>query len=204
MDIRGSEYGKIVDIVAEVVRFMVPYRGIVLSVDDEEKRGRVQCAVPELGWIGGPESPWCSPVYTNNAITLPSVDDVVEIRFFNGDPSQPHYYGRVGSIKAQKLINHLEPTDRVIWERPDGSSYILFQDDDGVLKIQADEININGTEDFLVLFKKLDDKIQAWVSSVKTHTHPGVESGGSSTAMSPGIPDLDISDASTTTIKTGG
>jgi hypothetical protein len=204
MDTRGSEYGKILDLVAKQVRFLVPYRGIVLSLDDTEKRGRVQCSVPELGWIGGAESPWCEPVYTNNGISLPEIDEVVEIRFFNGDPSQPHYYAKVGEVKSQKLKNHLAPTDRVIWERPDGSSYILFQDEAGVLKIQADEIDINGDSDYLVLYKKLAADINTWVTALKLHTHSGVETGGGSTAPASGISDLDISDASTTTIKTGG
>lgn len=204
MDIRGNDYGKILDIVAEQVRFLVSYRGIVLSVDDSEKRGRVQCSVPELGWIGGPESPWCEPVYTNNGISLPEVDDVVEIRFFNGDASQPHYYGKVGEVKTQKLKNHMKPTDRVIWEKPDGSSYILFQDDSGKLKIQSDGIEINGASDALVLYSKLNAKVQAWITALKLHTHTGVSTGGGTSGAASGIGDLDISDSATTTIKTGG
>lgn len=134
MDPRGNVYGIIKDLVAESARFAVPYRGVVVNVEDPEGRGRVKCSVPELGWVIDSACPWCEPEYVNDGISVPRVDDVVKVWFMAANPAAPYYGGRLGEIKGQKPTEYSRGK-RVPWQSPDGDAPIVYDETTKMLDV---------------------------------------------------------------------
>jgi phage gp45-like len=70
----------------------------------------------------------------------------------------------------------------------------------GLISLKTDgTIEINGGDKYLVLHSELDSILQGFVTAMNTALAAKVDGGGS-----PGTLSLDISAASTTTVKTGG
>lgn len=72
------------------------YQGFVKNINDDEKRGRIQCICPEV--LGEALSAWCEPcvpvAFDNGGdICIPPVDEAVWIMFINGDIDRPVWLG---------------------------------------------------------------------------------------------------------------
>lgn len=143
MDASNTLYGQIFDMVAKASRFMRPYQGRVLSVDDLERRGRVQCAVDELGWFTQAEAPWCEPVYRGGHLCVPAVGDYVMIAFLAGSGARPIWDGLLGEVSGQQPAEYDGPKKRVLYSR-DGRSVVHDEDDDTLTVDGFDTVKING------------------------------------------------------------
>ena len=78
--------------------------------------------------------------------------------------------------------------------------------DTSAMEIMYDDgyVNIQGNSNFAVLYNELKAKLDALETQLKTHVHPGVSSGGSSTGASATAFDCDISSAKSAKVKLGG
>jgi len=73
-------------------RFFGKYRGLVMNVEDSEKRGRITAKVPDV--YGENESPWALPSLpfagkNHGLVIIPERDDGVWMEFEAGDPARP-------------------------------------------------------------------------------------------------------------------
>lgn len=72
------------------------YQGVVTNIQDEEKRGRIKCKIPDV--LKDKESAWCDPMVTVaydycGDFCIPLVNEMVWIMFIAGDPNRPVYFG---------------------------------------------------------------------------------------------------------------
>ncbi len=77
------------------------YFGIVRDIEDpgigvtKKKMRRIRATIPELGMKEDEFTPWAFAVQPSRGDWLPSIGDVVLIRFKNGNPATPYYIGLV-------------------------------------------------------------------------------------------------------------
>lgn len=206
MNGRGNELGAITDLIAEKTRFMRPYLGEVLDVEDSESRGRVKCSVPELGWFTGGESPWCDPLHRYDA-RVPAAGEYVVVMFMAGNPSRPVYLGTSGEVAGQAPKHYSGPATRVLYS--DGERQVTYDADADELLIDGfGSVKVNGDSKSLVTHAELDAALQAMVNQLNLHTHLvaslGAPTGPASASTPPVTFSVDISAAETRTLKTGG
>ena len=87
----------------------------------------------------------------------------------------------------------------------DQESKIRITADAGTLKVNANQkIELNGSSKKFVTHKELDTALQKFVTALNSHTHTGVQTGGGSSGTPASPMTIDISDAATSSVVTGG
>lgn len=203
MNLRGNELGAIMDLLAERTRFVRPYVGEVLPGEDPERRGRVKCAVAEVGWLRADEAPWCEPVYVNGGQVTPPAGRFVMVAFLGGNPSRPVYLGEVGEVTGQQPAPYDGPSKRVLYA--DGTREVTYDAAADSLKVNGfGSVEINGNSKSFVTHAELDAALSAFVTQLGLTLASGSNGGGPVVfAVSPPS-SIDISAAATATVKTGG
>lgn len=78
-------------------RYFGKYAGIVSSIEDDRKLGRIKATVPQvLGFDKNGiliETDWCWPCFASGNFELPKIKDGVWIEFENGNPDRPIWSG---------------------------------------------------------------------------------------------------------------
>ena len=73
------------------------YQGIVTSISDPEKRGRIKVKCPDV--LGGnTESAWCDPLVPvaydgGGDFCMPAINETVWLQFIAGDANKPVWLG---------------------------------------------------------------------------------------------------------------
>jgi len=152
------------------------YRGIVVSVDDPEKMGRITAQVPEI--LQEETSPWALPAApfagaSHGLVLIPEVGDGVWIEFEAGDPSRPIWTGGwwasgelpdPGGTQARVLVTSkghklvLDDQNKEIDLLHSGGAELKMTDDDITLtigqsefKMTKDQISLkNGTTEITI------------------------------------------------------
>lgn len=115
-------------------RYYSTYRGIVMSVDDPDKAGKIAVQVPSVHNI----TRWAFPKYhhggpnTGFKYLTPPVNSIVYVEFENGDPNHPlwSYHGwAIGEIPEE-----LDNPRTLGLVTPKGNK-VYLNEDDGVLKV---------------------------------------------------------------------
>lgn len=203
----------ITNIVKEETRWLRHYSAQVVDNEDILQKGRVKVIIPDLGFDTPEQGMWCFP-RQGNSLSVPLIDEWVEIYFMRGDPNEPRYL-YYASESMEVSPNYTGIKDRVIFESPETGEFIKYNDEEKKITVQTTEaeitidadsnvtvggdvnldvsgtINVTGatainllgaTEAFLN-----GTTFDSWLSTtLKTifdaHVHPGVTSGGASTA----------------------
>ena len=157
------------------------YQGIVTSIKDPEKRGRIKVRCPEV--LGGStESAWCDPLvpvaYDNGGdFCIPTKDETVWLQFIAGDVNRPVWLGGWWQKNMTPLGKNYEKIDKIrIINYADCT--ITMQDDTikinvgtgkGDLIIEKGSVTVNG--DLTVTGKVSADSVSADGISLATHKH---------------------------------
>jgi len=75
---------------------------------------------------------------------------------------------------------------------------------DGKAVINTDSIELNGNSKTFVTYAELNTALQLFVTALNLHVHSGVTTGPGSSGPPAASMSIDISNAETTTVKTGG
>ena len=69
------------------------YQGVVSSIKDTEKRGRIKIKCPDV--LGETESAWCDPVAYDGGgdFCMPALNETVWVMFIDGDANRPVWLG---------------------------------------------------------------------------------------------------------------
>lgn len=83
------------------------YQGVVTSVKDKEKRGRLKMKCPDV-LDADTESAWCDPVIPvaydgGGDFCMPAIGETVWVMFIGGDPNLPVWIGNWWSVKDTPL-----------------------------------------------------------------------------------------------------
>lgn len=115
-------------------RYYSSYRGIVMSVDDPEKAGKIAVQIPSIYNI----TKWAFPKYhhggpnTGFKYLTPPVGSLVYVEFENGDPSHPLWSFHGWAI--DEVPEELNNPNTLGLVTPKGNK-VYLNDDDGVLKV---------------------------------------------------------------------
>jgi len=113
-------------IVAQETKYLRTYIGHVLNNQDSLSKGRVQVELAALGWMGADQAPWCWP-RDKHGMSVPVVDEWVEVSFINGDPSLPVYRGLAAEIQGNVAKAYNGTTTRhVLFSDPDDKVEMVF------------------------------------------------------------------------------
>jgi hypothetical protein len=158
-----------------------------------------------------------APLYLQaNEESVPLPGDYVTLVKVPGKES----YVAVGVLP---ILDNADEGEKKIFSRDSGGNVKakIYLDKTGKLTIDTDSdidingggtitidgttnIELNGNSKSFVTYTELNMALQLLVTALNSHTHTGVQAGGSSTGT-PGSPmTLDISSSETSTIKTGG
>lgn len=166
-------------------RYYGLYQGIVTSIDDPEKRGRIKVKCPSV--LGADtESAWCDPLvpvaYDNGGdFCLPTKDEAVWLQFIEGDVNKPVWLGGwwqkdktpLGSnytgIDKVRIINYADCTITM----QNGKIDINVADGSCDLRIEHNKVTVKGN---LVVEGSItsSEDIKADGVSLINHTHGGV------------------------------
>lgn len=209
MNRRDDEYGELLSVFTEETKYLKTYDGKVLETTDELEKGRVRIQVPELGWMIASECPWVDQEYPGRGCIVPNVDDWVVVYFIAGDVARPRYRSRTSAIEGGTPGSFDGVNKKVLFD--DGETVIVYDDEEKQLSITGpkkiivtgDGIELNGADYKLVLHDKLVDILEIFMTALNAHVHTSASPG--SPTSQPSVPlELDIADAATTTISTGG
>lgn len=125
MDLTRTTRGAIEQIVREETRYLRHYFGTVLRNDDELNRGRVLASVPELGWNTEDQAAWCFPRQAH-ALSVPAIEEIVEIYFMAGDPNRPVYLGLPADFVDNLPPSYVDPTTHIVFEDPQEATLIRW------------------------------------------------------------------------------
>lgn len=206
---RNDEYGELLQVIADETRYMKEYEGKVLDTGDELKKGRVRIQIPNLGWMLPTESPWVDPEYFGRGCIVPKVDDWVVVYFIAGDMTKPRYRSRTAAITGSTPASYTDVKDKVLFD--DGTTVIVYDDSSKELSItgpakiivSGDAIELNGNSKKFVTHAELNSALQTFITALNTHVHTSGGSGSPTTPPTTSM-SIDISNAATTTLKTGG
>ena len=129
MSVPKTFYRTIAEIVLKETRYLKSYKGKILDVADDEKKGKILIAIPSLDIITKDEAPWVFPITANSIIT-PKVDDWVVVIFLEGDKNQPRYIGTDTLVKGviPKIFDG-NPKKHVLFESNDENGTITYDED---------------------------------------------------------------------------
>jgi hypothetical protein len=137
-DIRNE----IIRIVRKETIYLRTFKGKVLDNKDDDNEGRVIVAVLELGLETKENGLFCYP-RDKNSMSVPAVDDWVEVYFENGDIDSPRYRGTANEIKDMLPKNYENEKTHVLFENPDNDKeYILYDAKNKKLTINIEDVTI--------------------------------------------------------------
>jgi hypothetical protein len=166
MDRTNDLYDFIKDTIAEETRWLRHYTGIVLDVEDQEKKGWVLVGIMELGQESQAQGFWARPREKN--IQIPKVDDLVEVYFMNGDQNKPCYVGILHDMKDQLCKNYTGTKDQIIFEdREEKDNKIMFDREEKQFIIGGKEKKIKILIDEYEIEDSNGNKIVASSTSIK-------------------------------------
>lgn len=151
------------------------YIGIVKKTVDPENEGRVLVLIPELGIDSEENGFWCSS-RDKNSISLPALDDWVEVYFISGDRDRPVYMGVANEMMGmlpKKFSGKKQ--DHILFENPNNDTeYIKYNEDDKQLSIVFSKIKLlsERVSDNLVAFNDLKSGFDTLRNNHNTHSHP--------------------------------
>lgn len=171
------------------------YQGVVTNIQDEEKRGRIKCMIPEV--LKDKESAWCDPMVTVaydycGDFCIPLVNEMVWIMFIAGDPNRPVYFGGwwqknrspIGEtytgLDDLRIINYANCT--IIMKKD--IITINIGEGTGDLEIKDGQVKVYGNltvTGHISAGSVSAGSVTAGGVSLSNHKHGGVESGGSQT-----------------------
>lgn len=192
-------------------RYYATYYGYVLENEDPDNMNRIFVWVPEVmgakerGIWAYPKSQFGGNGYGINLV--PQKNDMVFITYRHGHPryplwqhgnyakgekpsefNSPNIYGFKTPKGSVLIIN--DDTEEVSIKNPDGEYILLSKDQlfikykDASLKFQDNVVTINGgTYGGLVKVNDLFNKVNRLEQAFNQHTHSGVSSGNSNTAI---------------------
>lgn len=212
MNRRGDEFGEIIDVVSDMIRYLKTYPGEVLDNQDELNRGRCKISIPMLGWISQTEAPWVEPEYIGEGALTPKVGATVSVYFIAGDSNRPVYRSKIGEFAGSVPKSYKNPDTRIIYD--DGVVVIMYDSSREAVSITgAKVIELNGDDKPLVIYAPLDAGLQEFIT--KYNTDMGVIKAAAAAAISAsglwatpldaiGGASLDISGSESQTVVSGG
>ena len=122
--------------------FFGKYRGVVTSIEDPLKIGRIRAHVPDV--LGDFESGWampCAPFGGKGMgfFALPTVNAGVWIEFEHGDPDYPIWTGTWWGSSSEMASDLSNSPYKVVVIKTDGGNRILLDDTDsnGAITLQT-------------------------------------------------------------------
>lgn len=166
------------------------YQGIITSIKDPEKRGRIKIKCPEVFSDDETISAWCDPcvnvAYDNGGdFCVPSVDETVWVMFIAGDVNRPVWLGGwwqekmsplgkdYSKIDDVRIINYSDCT--IVMKK--GTITINVGSGTGDLVIEDNKVTVRGD---LVVNGKItasNDIVASNSVSVLNHTHTSSTAG---------------------------
>lgn len=123
--------------------FQRVYSGEVISVTDEENRGRVQVSSIDFGFTSQEDGFWCEP-RGMNSLTVPKIKAWVDFYFVNGDMDRPAYFALTHEMADVPPKSYKSEKTHVIFEDPNDSEVNVFYDADSkTMRLNADKFNFN-------------------------------------------------------------
>lgn len=190
-------------------KYLRTYLGKVISTEDSLQRGRVQCEIPGLEWLGEGRAIWCWPRQIAGVVP-PMEGQFVEVSFRGGRLDQAVYQGVAHEIAGNKPPEYERPGKPVLFQDPETEDYVTYDRDEQtmevfvkeLMRLLSDRIDIGeGTEPVALadaLVSYLDD-LKSWADG---HTHgpgtyatsqgPVTGASGSPASGSPTVPGDDI------------
>lgn len=181
-------------------RFYSIYRGMVVDNNDPNHMNSLQVAIPE---IQGGIIIWALPfgqhggLKTGFKYLAPEIGDTVYIMFEYGNPSKPlwTYHG----FGLEQIPEELDDPNKMGIITPNGNLVILDETSgelsvftEGNITIKSNKVIQfqEGANEGLIKIKELTNKLNQTISELEalrstfnTHTHSGVQSGGSTSAV---------------------
>lgn len=181
-------------------RFYSIYRGMVVDNNDPNHMNSLQVAIPE---IQGGIIIWALPfgqhggLKTGFKYLAPEIGDTVYIMFEYGNPSKPlwTYHG----FGLEQIPEELDDPNKMGIITPNGNLVILDETSGELTVFTKGNITIKsnkviqfqeGANEGLIKIKELTNKLNQTISELEalrstfnTHTHSGVQSGGSTSAV---------------------
>lgn len=154
-------------IIAEQTTYLQTYEGKIVDIIDAEKKGRVLCLIPALGWDTNDLGAWCYPS-DKNALVEPQVNDWVRVGFMYGERERPFYFGVMTEIEGMLPKEFSTGTD-VLYESNDGNNYIKHAG--GTFDLVGSLLNLLGATESFVLgdtAKTELDKDQTLMQTLQT------------------------------------
>ena len=178
-------------------RYYGPYRAIVTSNQDPEKKGRIQVRCPRARLPDG-NGIWVLPMMqgagpTRGTFWPPENKDVVWIFFDNGDPVEPACY--LGGWFTQEIHDDLKSSgnapvkrgfvtpagNRIIFDDSSGSEKITIEQKDGkIVKVSGQKVQVGDKGGSFEPMMR-GSTVKRWL---ETHTH-GHAFGPSSAPLQP-------------------
>ncbi len=179
------------------------YLGKVVEIVDPLQKGRILVIVPFLGLNTPDAGLWCSP-RMEHGISTPNVADWVEVYFINWNRNLPVYL-TIASEMAEMLPKNYDgvPTTHILWESIDGSAYLKYDSLTKILNFISTEIDINGNGHNLIMGDLLQTLMNTLLSNLHIFLGTGM-AGSTPVVFSGSFPTLDLTNAETTTLKSGG
>lgn len=129
-------------IIRDETRWLRHYPAQVVDIDDELEKGRVKVTIPELGFDTADQGLWCNP-RQGNSLSVPLVDEWVEIYFMAGNPERPVYLHYPTEVEGMVLKNYTgNPVLRIIFESPETEENIKYDDESKTLTITVEALEI--------------------------------------------------------------
>lgn len=181
-------------------RFYSIYRGMVVDNNDPNHMNSLQVAIPE---IQGGIIVWALPfgqhggLKTGFKYLAPEIGDTVYIMFEYGNPSKPlwTYHG----FGLEQIPEELDDPNKMGIITPNGNLVILDETSgelniftEGNITIKSNKVIQfqEGANEGLIKIKELTNKLNQTISELEAlrstfnaHTHSGVQSGGSTSAV---------------------
>jgi hypothetical protein len=179
---RQNEFllGALQEIIRKETMFLRHYYGKVTGNVDSLKKGRVQVVIEQLAIIP-PNFLWCSP-RQNNSLTVPNINDYVEVYFMYGRGEYAVYlYPAAEMANMANKAATPDPFQDIIYSSPQsGADAITYHRTTGIMKILSwftlskatPKIKmLDGNEPF-ILGNQLETFLKTLVTSTyNTHVH---------------------------------
>jgi hypothetical protein len=134
-------YGLIASVVRDETKYLRHYIGKVVENTDTEQKGRIKCTIDELGWDTPALAVKCYPRQLH-ALTVPLVNEYVEVYFMSGDPSRGMYLAIASEMANMKPSKYTMQTMHVIFEHPKNKQGLIYDESQKKWTFDGDKIDI--------------------------------------------------------------
>lgn len=156
------------------------YDGQVCAINDPEKRGRIQCVIPDV--TGESPSAWCEPcvpvAYDDGGdFYLPKLKEFVWIMFEQGDPNKPVYFGGWWAMNRTPLADNYDTkkTDERIISFKDcllrmssGKFEVSIGGNDAEIVVENNKVSIVGLDKEQSDWNEIDDTKGSFIKNKPT------------------------------------